>query len=225
MKKVVILLSAIGLFTTGLISCSSLTMETKRDFVDNTFYASNPSIAVKLADTFSMMEQKKENSFSFYSNAGLSGTSITAENYRFYDQMRMKQIVINIKKLNKGYWNANLNNGIPNPLEKGEIMQEGRKYYYSTFAVKTPEGDNLLMKRFARCSGGRSQTLIEYLYIQQIAPILGDYSKWQDPSALTNEQNSFLSQFNAEGEKDIRFMQFIESTALKPQKKKIKTDM
>jgi hypothetical protein len=184
-------------------------METKRDFVDNTFYASNPSVAVKLADTFRQIEQKKDNSFSFFTNIGLSGTSIDIENYRFYDRMRMKQFVINIKRLNKGYWNPNLNNGIPSPLETGEETEGGRKYQYSIFAVKTPEKTDLLIKRFARCSGGMNQTMIEYFYMQQIAPFLGDVSKWQDPGNLTDEQNSFLSQFKADCEKDIHFIEFL----------------
>lgn len=203
MRRVICLLLA-----TGLISCSSLTMEAKRDFVDNTFYASNPSIAVKLAGTFIKVEEKKDNTFAFFSNAGLSGGVLDIENYRFYDRTRFIEVLIRIKRLNRGYWRANLNEGIPHPLEVGKVVQSGREYHYSIFAIKTPQENNLMIKRFARCSGAKSQTLIEYFYFRHIGSSLGDFRKWQDPKTLTKEQITFLSQFISDCDKDLRFIEF-----------------
>jgi hypothetical protein len=202
MKKLIVLVSLIV-----LTACAALETETKRDFTDHTFYASNPNMAVKIANTFHPVDQNKDNGFSMYINS-MSGSNIETENFRFSDNTKKTVFVIMIKKIREGYWQSNLNAGLRNYLEAGKIEESGRQYYYALFADKRPDNKYYLVKRYARCSGATNQTLLQYFYVRAIDADSDDFSRWQDPNRLRQDQRDVLTQFKKDSERDIRFIEY-----------------
>ena len=190
-----------------LTACVALERETKRDFMDNTFYASNPNMAVKIANTFHKVDQNKDNGFAMYSNK-MSGSNIETERFRFSDDSQKTGFVILISKTREGYWQPNLNAGLRNHLEAGKIEEGGRQYYFAVFADKGPDNKYYLVKRYARCSGATSQTLLQYYYVRAIDADLDDFSRWQDPNRLKQDQRDVLTQFKKDSERDIRFIEY-----------------
>ena len=202
MKKLFFLIPVIF-----LTACVALEQETKRDFMDNTFYASNPNMAVKIANTFHKVDQNKDNGFAMYSNR-MSGSNIETERFRFADNTQKTIFVITIQKIREGYWQPNLNAGLRNLLEAGKLEESGRQYHYAIFADKGPDNNYFLVKRYARCSGATNQTLLQYYYAHEIEANSDDFSKWQDLNRLRRDQKNALSQFKNDSERDIRFIEF-----------------
>jgi hypothetical protein len=190
-----------------LTACVALERETKRDFTDHTFYASNPNMAVKIANSFHPVDQNKDNVFSMYSNS-MSGSNIETETFRFSDNTSKTGFVIQIRRARDGYWQPNLNAGLRNHLEAGKIEEGGRQYYFAVFADKGPDKKYYLVKRYARCSGATNQTLLQYYYVRAIDADLDDFSRWQDPNRLKQDQRDILTQFKKDSERDIRFIEY-----------------
>lgn len=190
-----------------LTACVALEQETKRDFMDNTFYASNPNMAVKIANTFHKVDQNKDNGFFMYINS-MAGSNIETERFRFSDNTQKTIFVILISKGRDGYWQPNLNAGLRNHLEAGKIEESGREYYYAIFAEKGPDNKYYLVKRYARRSGATSKTLLQYYYVREIGANSNDFSRWQDPNRLGQDQKDVLSQFKNDSEKDVQFIEY-----------------
>jgi hypothetical protein len=192
-----------------LTSCIALEQETKRDFMDNTFYASNPNMAVKLADTFQKVDQDKKSDFSMYTGS-TSGSNVNIEEFKFRDNTKKAAFVIEIKKIRNRnvYWVPNLNTGLRNHLEDGKIEKGGRQYYYAIYADKGCNNKHYLIKRFARLSGATDRTLINYYYIHEIDSNADDFFKWQNPLRLGQDQKNLLLKFKNDSEKDIQFIEY-----------------
>jgi hypothetical protein len=204
MKKLFFLIPII--FVT---SCIALEQETKRDFQVNTFYASNPNMAVKLADTFQPVDQNKKNDFSMYTDS-MSGSNIETEEFKFRDNTKKTVFNITIKMIRdrNGSWRSNLNAGLRNHLEAGKIEISGRQYHYAIYANKGYNNKCYLIKRFARLSGATDRTLILYHYAHEIDSNADDFSRWLDPLRLNQNQKNLLSQFKNDSEKDIQFIEY-----------------
>jgi hypothetical protein len=202
MKKLIVLVSLIL-----LTACVALERETKRDFMDHTFYASNPNMAVKIANNFQPVDQNKDNGFAMYSNS-MSGSNIETERFRFSDNTKKTAFVILISKAREGFWQSNLNEGFRNHLEAGKIEEGGRQYYYAIFADKGHDNKYYLVKRYARRSGATSQTLLQYYYVRAIDAKLDDFSRWRDPNRLRQDQRDVLTQFKKDSERDIQFIEY-----------------
>lgn len=190
-----------------LVSCIALEQETKRDFMENTFYASNPNMAVKIANTFQQADQNKKRGFSMYSGR-MGGSNIDTEGFKFSNNAQKTDFIIIIRKTRSGYWRSNLNAGLRNHLEAGKIEESGRQYHYTIFADKGPDNKYYLVNRFARLYGATNQTLIEYFYTREIDSNADDFNRWRDPNRLKQGQKNLLSQFKDDCERDIQFIEY-----------------
>ena len=190
-----------------LTSCIALEQEIKRDFKDNIFYASNPNMAVEIANTFQQVSQNKKNAFSMYSNSD-GGSNIETEKFKFRDNAKKTDFIITIRKTKGGYWKPDLNAGLRNHLEAGKIEKSGRQYYYAIYADKDYNNKYYLIKRFARISGATDRTLILYHYVHEIDSNAGDFFSWLDPFRLNQGQKDILSKFKNDSEKDIQFIEY-----------------
>jgi hypothetical protein len=189
-----------------IASCSGLTP--RREIVNNTFFSSNPKVAVSISDDFTFDDKKRSDSFSFFSSGGESGTNVSHENYRFIDMANQKVVIIRISKLSRGYWNRDLKHPVSNPLEKGVVKNKNGSFQYAVFATQEVDGGCFLNKYIARLSGANSQTLIAVRYIQQIPRRFENCSRWTSPAELTEKQQNFLSRFNADYEQDVHFIDY-----------------
>jgi hypothetical protein len=192
-----------------LTSCIALEQEIKRDFIDNTFYASNPNMAVKIADTFQKVDQNKRSAFST-SIGRMTGSNIETEEFKFHDTTKKAAFVIEIRKIRNrnGHWISNLNTRLRNHLEADKVEKSGRQYYYTVYADKDCNNKYYLIKRFARLSGANDRTLINYYYIHEIDSNADDFHKWQDPLRLDQDQKNLLLKFKNDSEKDIQFTDY-----------------
>lgn len=190
----------------ALVSCSG--MLPRREFIDHTFFASNPKIAVRISDEFVYDEKDQDNRFDFFRSGGESGTNINEEKFHFLDLKNQKAITIVIAKLSRGYWNPNLTGGIEHPLELGVTLLNGQKFQSAVFASQGDNGDCALVKYFGKITGPQDQTLIKYVYVQGIPMRLGDSARWTSPDKLNSAQMSFLQKFNDGCDEDIQFVEY-----------------
>ncbi|MGD9212113.1 MAG: hypothetical protein PVI90_15130, partial [Desulfobacteraceae bacterium] len=193
------------LWVAVLTACSGIGMQAKRDVVDHTFYASNPNMAIKLADDFIYRGENRSHGHAAYKNHP-GGTVMTMEHHHFYNQAEGKTFMVIFKKLNKGYIIPNFNASIANPLETGEVDENGQKYQYAIFADKDVKGNCYLVKRLVRTSGGNGRMLVVCIYAQQLQPPFSDYTQWQNPNRLDENQREFLAEFSNAFEEDIQFV-------------------
>lgn len=194
----------LSLLVIGQLSCSGLLP--KRDYIDHTFYATNPAFAIQIADRFKLDEKDTSDTFSFFSYGGESGTNINRESFRFLDMRHQKAFTIEISKLSRGYWRSNLLQWIDHPLEKGAHRAHGLRYQTAIFASKTDSGGCLLVKYQAALTGAGDQTRIETYYLEEIGPALGGYESWTSIDRLNAEQQAFLSDFKEKVATDIQFV-------------------
>ncbi len=181
-------------------------MQTRRDMVGNTFYASNPDMAIKLADGFDFVGDDQSQGYTDFRNHP-GGASIRTERFQFVNQAQGREFNIVIRKISKGYVLPNLNHGIRNALETGEVVENGQTYQYAIFTHKTEKGQNYLIKRMARKSGGTERMMVECFYSQALKPPIGDDSDWSDPNRLSYGQRNALFTFEENFKKDIQFVQ------------------
>ncbi len=189
-----------------LTSCSGIGMQTRRDMVGNTFYASNPDMAIKLADGFDFVGDDQSRGYAAFRNRP-GGATLRTERFQFINQAQGRAFNIYIKKISRGYALPNRSRAMSNALKTGKSVENGKKYYYVIYARKSGKGKIYLIKRIARTSGATGRILVVCSYSQALTPQVDDDSDWSDPNRLTFDQRNALSLFEDNYEKDIQFVQ------------------
>jgi hypothetical protein len=203
----VIMFRRLMVFIIVLLPATAGAMTTTWDEKAHIFRVSYPKIAVQIADGFAFNKKDTSNNFGFFSSGGESGTNIKSESHLFFDQKQGKAIKIVIARLTRGFWRSDFTDKIKNPLDKGEIEGARHKFRYAVMASKSKNGGCLLINRIARLYGARKDILLECFYFLEVASKLGDYSKWEKPNALNEDQRAFLSTFIQNSKKEIQFIE------------------
>ena len=188
---------------TILVACGSL--EIKREVVGDTFVSNYPKMAVKVGGAFELAESSERQLSAPLSNGS---TNIRSFQYLFVEKRSQNAILIEIQRLNEGRFHPDFNQGLFIPLRSGADGQQHDRYHYVIFAGVDGGGTCRLIKRYGKTSGYERNTLQTVQYVQHIRPKLGTCDQWQNPSALTPQQHAFLARFEADSERDVRFVEF-----------------
>ena len=189
---------------TSLMACSGLMP--RRDFIDHTFYATSPKLAIRISDHFKLDDKKQSSSFNFFSSGGETGTDIREETFHFLNLEQKKAFTLGISKINHGYWRPNLLDWIEYPLETGVIHANGQDYQSAVFAIKTDDGSCLLVRYLAALADANCQTLVRAYYLQEISPRLGGCEEWSAADSLNSGQRAFLARFSKDFVQEIKFV-------------------
>jgi hypothetical protein len=188
----------------GLIACSGLMP--KRDFIDHTFYATSPKLAIRLSDDFILDDKDESNSFNFFSSGGESGTNVREENFQFINPEQKKAFTLSISKINRGFWRSDLLDGIEHPLKTSVMRAYERDYQSAVFVTRTDDGSCLLVRYIGAHANANHQTLVNAYYLQEIPPRLGGCEDWKDVDRLNSRQRAFLSRFLEDFAEEIKFV-------------------
>ena len=220
-RKIALVVTIIGFAM--IHGCAELDqLQVKRGVKGNVFYSSSPGIELRIDSEIRHMatvEEERAPERSSFENDLLENTT-RYTSYIFGDAAAMTKGVIIRTRTVTGNPNQVFEPLLPergHELATGMTKILGDEYRY--YAVAS---DNLLTEKEQRALSGRNisgcllvkglergfalgnKSLLQILYFERIEDF--DCNSWQDPKALTGEQESLLGAFLDRSYQEIRFM-------------------